>query len=512
MTDSRTLLADYAHKGSEAAFRELVNRYLDLVYSAAVRLTGGDTHQAEDVAQIVFADLARVARRLSAEVMLGGWLHRRTCHVAATIMRGKRRRETRERQAADMNALPDHSEASFARIAPALDEAINQLSAADRMAILLRFFEHKDFRAIGCALGSNEDAAQKRVSRALEKLHSHLKHHGVSLSATAVAAVLADQVVTAAPTGLAIAISSAALASAAGGSGTTLTLFKLITMSKLKFGIISVIVAAIVATPLINQYQALAKLREENAALRRKADENDQLAAENQTLSQELAEAKTSGPLADGRLFELMRLRREIETLRGQKHDLAQERNSSATAGNSSSPPGDSSPVPSRPETQLQRILDAPTVPLVAASSWTNAGTASPEAAWQTFRWAVSNTNIDGLAQTMAWGPDVETKAQAVFDSASPSARQQFGSVNGALYALMSSTMGAVSYGVVSQDLAGDDGTLIVQEQNMGGQVQQNLIQMHLFSDGWRAVIPSQMVGGLANYLNNPAQWPPPSH
>jgi len=407
MTDSRTLLADYAHRGSEAAFRELVNRYLDLVYSAAVRLTGGDTHQAEDVAQIVFADLARVARALPAEVMLGGWLHRRTCHVAATIMRSKRPRESRERQAVDMNALSDHSEANLARIAPVLDEAINKLSAADRIAILLRFFEHKDFCAIGCALGSNEDAAQKRVSRALEKLHSHLKHHGVSLAATAVGAVLAGEVVTAAPAGLAIAISSAALASAAGGSGTTLTLIKLIAMSKLKLTVISVIVAAVVATPLITQYQALAKLRGENAALRQKADENDQLTAENQRLSQELAEAKTSTRLAGDRLSELMRLRREIE-LRGQKHDSAQGRNPPATASNSSSTPGDSSAVASRPETQLQRVLDAPTVPLVPASSWTNAGTATPEAAWQTFRWALKK--MTPAHWPKRWGGSVKSR------------------------------------------------------------------------------------------------------
>jgi RNA polymerase sigma factor (sigma-70 family) len=511
MTNSRTLLAEYAHRGSEAAFRELVNRYLDLVYSAAVRLTGGDTHQAEDVAQIVFADLARVARALPAEVMLGGWLHRRACHVAATILRSKRRRESRERQAADMNALADHSEANLARIAPVLDEAINKLSAADRMAILLRFFEHKDFRAIGCALGSNEDAAQKRVSRALEKLHSHLKHHGVSLAATAVAAVLADQVVTAAPAGLAMAISSAALASAAGGSGTTLTLFKLITMSKLKLGIISVLVAAVVATPLITQYQALAKLRAENAALRQKADQNDQLAAQNQKLSQELAEAKTSGRLAGDQLSELMRLRRQIETLRGQKHDSAQGRNSPATAGKSSSTPGDSSPVAGRPETRLQRVLDAPTVPLVPASSWTNAGTATPEAAWQTFRWALKNNDTGTLAQTMGWEPEVQAKAQALFDAAPPAAQQQFSSVDGAVYALMNS-MKAESFGVVSQDVVGDDGTLIVQEQGADGRVLQNLIQMHLFSDGWRAMIPSEMLGPVGNYLNSPALWPAPAH
>jgi RNA polymerase sigma factor (sigma-70 family) len=511
MTDSRTLLADYARKGSEAAFRELVDRYLDLVYSAAVRLTDGDTHQAEDVAQIVFADLARVARGLPAEVMLGGWLHRRACHVAATIMRSKRRRESRERQAADMNALPDHSEANLARIAPVLDQAINQLSAADRTAILLRFFEHKDFRAVGCSLGSNEDAAQKRVSRALEKLHSHLKHQGVSLAATAVGAVLADEFVTAAPAGLAAAISSAALASAASGSGTALTLFKLMTMSKLKLGILGVIVAAVVATPLVTQHQALAKLRAENAALRQKSDENDQLAAENQKLLRELADAKTSARLSGDQLSELMKLRREMETLRGRKHDSAPGRNSPGTANNPGSAPGDSSPVSGKTETQLQRVLDAPTVPLVPAASWTNAGTATPEAAWQTFRWALKNNDTAALAQTMGWEPEVQAKAQALFAAAPAAAQQQFSSVDEAVYAFMNS-MKAESFGVVSQDIAGDDGTLIVQEQGADGRILQNLIKMRLFSDGWRAMIPSEMLGPVANYLNSPALWPAPAH
>jgi DNA-directed RNA polymerase specialized sigma24 family protein len=73
MTGSQTLLLDYVNSGSEAAFRELVERYLDLVYSTAVRLLGGDTHMAEDVAQTVFVDLARLAKGLSGEVRLGGW-------------------------------------------------------------------------------------------------------------------------------------------------------------------------------------------------------------------------------------------------------------------------------------------------------------------------------------------------------------------------------------------------------------------------------------------------------
>src|SRR5216110_1583778 len=124
MTDSQKLLAEYVRTGSEAAFRDLVTRYVDLVYSTALRLVEGDAHRAEDVAQVVFVDLARAARMLASEVMLGGWLHRHTCFVAAKTMRDERRRRNRERQAVEMTALPDHSEANLAQVAPVLDEAI----------------------------------------------------------------------------------------------------------------------------------------------------------------------------------------------------------------------------------------------------------------------------------------------------------------------------------------------------------------------------------------------------
>lgn len=98
MNATGQLLRDYAEKGSEPAFRELVSRYVDLVYSVAFRRTGGDAHLAEDVVQTVFADLARKARSLKGETMLGGWLHRHTCFVSSTLMRGERRRQQRERE------------------------------------------------------------------------------------------------------------------------------------------------------------------------------------------------------------------------------------------------------------------------------------------------------------------------------------------------------------------------------------------------------------------------------
>jgi RNA polymerase sigma factor (sigma-70 family) len=143
MTDGRQLLADYVKNGSEPAFRELVGRYTNLVYSVALRSVNGDTHLAEDIAQSVFIDLARMARSLSPEVMLGGWLHRHTCFVASKAIRGERRRHARERQAAQMNAMEDHSQANLAQFAPIIDEAINLLGDEDRIAILLRFFPYR---------------------------------------------------------------------------------------------------------------------------------------------------------------------------------------------------------------------------------------------------------------------------------------------------------------------------------------------------------------------------------
>ena len=75
MDDQSTSFADYVANTSEAAFNQLVHGYIDLVYSTALRLVNGDTHRAEDVVQMVFADLRAVgqnpaqrhhARRLAA--------------------------------------------------------------------------------------------------------------------------------------------------------------------------------------------------------------------------------------------------------------------------------------------------------------------------------------------------------------------------------------------------------------------------------------------------------------
>ena len=185
MTDDEQLLRQYTEERSESAFGELVTRYIDLVYSAALRVVNGDTHMAQDVTQTVFIDLARKARSLPGSVVLAGWLHRHTCYTAATAVRTERRRRSREQTAMEMRALDDNNDAPWERIAPYLDEGLNELNSSDRHALVLRFLKRQDFRAVGAALGISEDSAQKRVSRALEKLRGVLSRRGVMLTATA---------------------------------------------------------------------------------------------------------------------------------------------------------------------------------------------------------------------------------------------------------------------------------------------------------------------------------------
>jgi RNA polymerase sigma factor (sigma-70 family) len=320
MTDTRQLLREYTEDDSEPAFRELVTRYVNLVYSTARRLTGGDSHLAEDVTQIVFTDLARAARSLSPEVMLGGWLHQRTFHVATTLIRADRRRQDRERRAVEMNLLHEPSGNPLAQITPILDAAIIELNAEDRKAILLRFFEQREFRVVGEALGINEDAARMRVHRALEKLHSLLQHRGVVLSAAGLGTVLTADAVTAAPAGLALTVSNTALATAAAGAGTTLTLFKLMTMTKLQAAIVGTVVLAGVAAPLAIQHQANVSLHERDEALRQQTDRAAQLGAENQRLSNQLSSVAT---MPSDQSSELLRLRAEIGKLRSENQSLA---------------------------------------------------------------------------------------------------------------------------------------------------------------------------------------------
>jgi RNA polymerase sigma factor (sigma-70 family) len=234
--DDTALLREYVERGSEEAFAALVTRHVNKVYSVALRLTG-NPHSAEEITQAVFVILAKKSRHLGKRVILSGWLYQTARLTAVTFIRGGIRRARREQEAYMQTVLNENesdlsrrseteADATWAQFAPLLDAAMARLNETDRHAVVLRFFDGKSLREVGAALGANEDAAKKRVSRALEKLHHYFSKRGVSSTTAIIAGMISIHSVQAAPAALAKAVTAAALAKGAMASGSTLTLVK----------------------------------------------------------------------------------------------------------------------------------------------------------------------------------------------------------------------------------------------------------------------------------------------
>jgi RNA polymerase sigma factor (sigma-70 family) len=235
--DDKGLLREYLQNGSEGAFAALVARHVNKVYSVALRHVR-DPHQAEEITQAVFVILARKARSLLNHTSLSGWLFKTARLTSITFLRSELRRSRRNEEAfmqtTQAQTEPDEA---WRQIAPLLDSAIAGLGSKDREAVLLRFFDGKSMKDVGAALNASEDAAKKRIERALEKLRSFFAGRGIASTTALIALTLTAHSVQAAPTGL----TGTACAAAAKGSvlsGSTLALvkgaLKLMSWTKLK--------------------------------------------------------------------------------------------------------------------------------------------------------------------------------------------------------------------------------------------------------------------------------------
>jgi RNA polymerase sigma factor (sigma-70 family) len=290
MSEDRQWLAEFARTGSEAAFRQIVGRHLPLVYSAALRMVNGDAAQAQDIAQLVFTNLARRARSLSPDVILAGWLHRDTRFTALEWLRQERRRIQREQHAAAMNLLETAApEADWSNLCPVLDEVLDELDDPDRHALLQRFFQQRSFAEVGAALSLTDDDARKRVDRALDRLRSAFARRGVTSTAAGLAVLLGAHAIVNVPSALAATIAAASLAgvAAAGAGGVGAQLIQLMTAAKLKL-ITAALIATAVGTPLVMQYRANETLLAENTALREQTAQMDKLRADNERLTAQM--------------------------------------------------------------------------------------------------------------------------------------------------------------------------------------------------------------------------------
>ena len=320
MSDSDLqLLERYTRQHDEDAFAELVRQHLDLVFSAALRQVRSP-QLAEEVAQSAFTDLARQAHRLAPDTVVSAWLYQVTRRTAIDVVRREARRQAREQVAQELNAM-NTTAADWTHIEPLLDEAMQALEDTDRTAVLLRYFQNKSLREVGQTLGTTEEAARKRVSRAVERLGELLAKQGVTVGASGLVVLISANAVQAAPAGLAVTISTAAALAGSTAAATTITTTKAIVMTALQKTLIATALVAAVGTGVYEAHQA-SRLQDENQRLQQ---QQAPLAEQVQRLQRERDEAETTlaamqaqlaQPKSGSNTGELLRLRGEVGTLR----------------------------------------------------------------------------------------------------------------------------------------------------------------------------------------------------
>ena len=378
MKDDTALLQQYASERSEEAFRELVRRHAGLVYSAALRRTQGNIHQAEDIAQQVFTKLARDAAKVSRHPALSAWLYTATRNAALNLLQSEQRRSRREQKSQAMHDLiaEYEPEAGWERLRPMLDSVLDQLSEADRTVVMLRFFEKRPFGEIGARLNLTENAARMRTERALDRLRRWLARQGVTSSSAALAGALGAQTAAAAPAGFTSTLASTALASAAarGASPAWLRLF--LAMNKIKMGIAGGIVLAGLLTASW-EIRANRVLGAEATNLQAAVQGTAALARESTGRNSEAVE--------------LVRLTSRITQLKA------------------------------RPD----GITDSAMKP---RASWQNLGRTTPAAAFETLMWGFSVKNEDAITAAVAFNASDQAILDRWFAGLPEAVREQYGS------------------------------------------------------------------------------------
>jgi RNA polymerase sigma factor (sigma-70 family) len=392
------LLEDFAKTRSESAFAELARRRADLVYSAALRLTA-NSDAARDVTQAVFVALAsqagRIARKLADGAPLSGWLHLTTRNLAAKTVRAEVRRRAREQEAVFMQKLSSDESAVWEELSPHLDHALGDLSEPDRDLLLLRFFETKTIREIGDHLGIQEEAAKKRIARALERLRERFAERGVVASSTTIATLVAAKSVEAAPIAIVATLNQAALAAATAPALTWLpTLFSSVSMTKTQISALASF-AAVLAIPIAVQQTTLHSLRTET----RSFPGSQEIAAPQQT-------ADVSRATPESEAEEITRLRRTAKNFRAQ-----------LAAKNSSPPISQATASRAAGPTLLAKGKR------VALSDLIFAGNDTPEAALQSMLVCRRDGDVEGAEDLLLLSPEQAEKWREML--ATPGARDQ---------------------------------------------------------------------------------------
>jgi RNA polymerase sigma factor (sigma-70 family) len=389
LENDHQLLERYLRSDSEDAFSELVRRHLNLVWSTAQRITQ-DAETARDVSQVVFKDFAQKARWIPRTVVISGWLYRATCMTARKAVRSNLRRIKREEMAMEQNLLLP--ETSPDEIGGIVDELLLFLRQKEREIVVLRFLEQKTFAEAAEVLGISEEAAQKRLSRALEILRRHLKQRGLAVSSAALPSALSLMGSHVAPESLAAPVAIAAMGGANSISGFSAVINAVsmipvqLTSMKVHTTIAAAVSLGLIATPLFIHHHATSgrEVLHHGAQVSAVAsgaialggeeapgslEEVNFLRAENETLKRNASE--------------LLRLRGEVSVLRDQLVQLQAE----------------------HAEWMSKAVIGT----VLERATWSDKGNDDPRSAIESFLWAWNHQHQELLSQLVAEGTRPES-------------------------------------------------------------------------------------------------------
>jgi hypothetical protein len=370
------------------------------------------------------------------------------------MRRSAREKEAHLQQVLDVPIVP---ESAWARIRPVLDDVMHELDERQRAALVLRFFDQRPMTEVAERLGLTESAARKRIDRTLEQLRELLARRGIDSTGTALASILVTQTVMAAPEGMALAVSGAALAGLKAGAGSSV-LLHLLAGSKLKLGIAAGL-AAIGLGSYLAQRSHIGTLRESVADLRRQYQAELGQNLELQQQSQRLRDAVRSGGNAVAQL----------------QNELAARQNQ---------PPSPSAAA---------RIIPA--------NEWRNLGQKTPEDAFITIMWALHTGRLDALEKAFTFDPGDRVLVDLSFAGVPENIRAEYDTPDKLASVLWANSktarlgfIGAEIVGRQSPEKAGDV-TLDIVEHMTGGEVRTGKWRLLQGADGdWRSVYPGNII------------------
>jgi RNA polymerase sigma-70 factor (ECF subfamily) len=184
MEDSDAALVSRAREGDQDAARALVERHSARLFQLAYRMTGNE-QDSEDIVQESFLKAFRNLIRYDDRSEFGAWLRRIASNCAIDHIRKRQRQPSasmlphfeeseHEIELPSPEPSPDHR-ALHAETVATVRQAMDELSATERAAFVLRHFEGRSIGEIGKALGSGESATKQSVFRAVQKMRKALE-------------------------------------------------------------------------------------------------------------------------------------------------------------------------------------------------------------------------------------------------------------------------------------------------------------------------------------------------